>query len=103
MSQRPHIVDQSSAPADVDSQYARGPAPYEGPKSGTFVSTGGPLPQNGEYVFANIPPVKLLLDFDTKHWEARLEPGAGQTQVLVLRNKGNGPQKRCVVHWTVIP
>jgi hypothetical protein len=35
----------------------------------------------------------LLLDFDTKHWEARLAPGEGQTQVLVLRNMGKGLQK----------
>jgi hypothetical protein len=103
MSQRPHIVSQSSAPVDVDSEHVHGSAPYEGPKSGTFESTGGPIPQNAEYVFLNVPPVKLLLDFDTKHWEARLEPGEGKTQVLVLRNKGKGPQKRCVVHWTVIP
>jgi hypothetical protein len=87
---RPHIVSQSSMP-------------YEGPQSGTFESTGGPIPQNGEYVFPNVPPVKLLLDFDTKHWEARLEPGEGQTQVLILKNKGKGPQKRCVVHWSIIP
>jgi hypothetical protein len=103
LSQRPHIVDQSSTQADVNSQGARGTAPYAGPKSGTFESTGDPIPENGEYLFPNVPPVKLLLDFDTKHWEARLEPGEGQTQVLVLRNKGKGPQKRCVVHWTVIP
>lgn len=90
MPDRPHIVSQP-------------PVSYEGPRSGTFESTGGPIPPGGEYVFADIPQVKLLLDFDTKHWEARLEPGAGQTQVLVLRNTGKGPQKRCVVHWSVLP
>jgi len=92
-SQRPHIV---GAQADTMSANT-----YTGPTSGTFESTGGPIPQNGEYVFPNIPPVKLLLDFDTKHWEARLAPGEGQTQVLVLRNIGKGPQKKCVVHWTI--
>jgi hypothetical protein len=94
--QRPHIVDQTDVP--VNSAFH-----YTGPLSGTFESTGGPIPQNGEYVFPNIPPVHLLLDFDTKHWEARLEQGDGQTQVLVLRNKGKGPQKRVVVHWSVQP
>ena len=95
-SQRPHIVDQPDAP--VSNAFH-----YTGPLSGTFESTGGPIPQNGEYVFPNIPPVHLLLDFDTKHWEARLEQGDGQTQVLVLHNKGKGPQKRVVVHWSVQP
>jgi hypothetical protein len=92
-SQRPHLVGQQ--PSTV--------AGYTGPMSGTFESSGDPIPRNGEYVFPNIPPVKLLLDFDTKHWEARLAPGEGQTQILVLRNKSKGPQKRCVVHWTVVP
>jgi hypothetical protein len=92
-SQRPHLI---GGPANTLNGYT-------GPMSGTFESTGGPIPQNGEYVFPNIPPVKLVLDFDTKHWEARLAPGEGQTQVLVLRNKGKGPQKKIVVHWTIAP
>jgi hypothetical protein len=29
--------------------------------------------------------------------------GEGQTQRLIVRNKSSGPQKRCVVHWSVIP
>jgi len=92
-SQRPHLI---GGPGNTLNGYT-------GPMSGTFESTGDPIPQNGEYVFPNIPPVKLMLDFDTKHWEARLAPGEGQTQVLVLRNKGKGPQKKIVVHWTVDP
>jgi hypothetical protein len=92
-SSRPHIV--GLAPDAVTG--------YTGPMSGTFASTGGPIPQNGEYVFTNLPPGKLLLDFDTKHWEARLAQGDGQTQVLVLRNIGKGPQKRCEVRWTLVP
>lgn len=91
--QRPHLVGQLPAPVSA----------YDGPMSGTFQSSGDPIPQNGEYIFTNIPPVKLLLDFDTKHWEARLEPGEGGTQNLVLRNKGKGSQKRVVVHWSVMP
>jgi len=91
-SQRPHIVGQT--PSLMSG--------YTGPMSGTLESSGDPIPQNGEYVFENIPQVKLLLDFDTKHWEARLAPGEAQAQVLILRNKGKGPQKRCVVHWTVV-
>jgi hypothetical protein len=102
-SQRPHIVDQPPAPGGFDARQIRAPAPYTGPMSGTFESTGGPIPPNGEYVFPNIPPVKLLLDFDTKHWEAHLAPGEGQTQVLVLHNIGKGAQKHCVVHWSVQP
>jgi hypothetical protein len=79
------------------------PPPYSGPKSGTLECGGGPIPQNAEYVFRNVPPVKMQLDYDTKTWDARLAPGDGQTQKLVVRNKSSGPQKHCVVHWTVIP
>jgi hypothetical protein len=77
--------------------------PYNGAKSGTLESSGGPIPQNAEYVFRDVPPVKLQLDYDTKTWDARLTPGDGQTQRLIVRNKSSGPQKRCVVHWSVIP
>ena len=79
------------------------PEPYDGPKSGTLECNGTPVPENAEYVFRNLPLVNLQLDYDTKIWEARLSPGEHQTQRLVLRNKANGPQKRCVVHWTVLP
>jgi hypothetical protein len=69
--------------------------------SGTLSCSGAPIPQNAEYVFRNLPPGRLQLDYDTKNWEARLMPGEGQTQKLILKNKGQGPQKRCVVHWSV--
>src|ERR1700733_2127529 len=77
--------------------------PYAGAKSGTLESSGGPIAQNAEYVFRNLPAVKMQLDYDTKTWDARLVPGEGQTQRLILRNKSSGPQKRCVVRWSVIP
>ena len=57
----------------------------------------GPIPQNAEYVFRDVPLVKMRLDYDTKNWDARLVPGEGQTQRLIVRNKSSGPQKRCVV------
>ena len=76
---------------------------YEGPMSGTLECTGGPVAQNAEYVFRNLPAVKIQLDYDNKIWEARLSPGDAQSQRLVLKNKSSGPQKRCVVHWSVIP
>jgi hypothetical protein len=79
------------------------PPLYSGPKSGTLECGGGPIPQNAEYVFRNVPLVKMQLDYDTKTWDARLAPGDGQTQKLIVRNKSSGPQKHCVVHWTVIP
>ena len=79
------------------------PPPYNGAKSGTLECSGGPVPQNAEYVFRNLPPVKMQLDYDTKTWDARLAPGEGQTQRVILRNKSSGPQKRCVVHWSVVP
>ena len=73
------------------------------PKSGVLECMGSPVPQNAEYVFRNLPPAKLHLDYDAKTWDVRLTPGDGQTQRLILRNKSSGPQKRCEVHWTVIP
>ena len=72
-------------------------------ESGTLECGGGPIPQNAEYVFRNVPLVKMQLDYDTKTWDARLAPGDGQTQKLIVRNKSSGPQKHCVVHWTVVP
>lgn len=99
--QRPlPAVPAPSAPASVP---PTAPPAYSGPKSGTLESMGGPIPQNAEYVFRNLPPLKLQLDYDTKNWDARLVPADGQTQKLVVKNKGSGPQKRCVVHWTVVP
>ncbi len=79
------------------------PLAYNGARSGTLQCTGNPIPQNAEYVFRNLPPVKMQLDYDTKIWDARLAPGEGETQRVILRNKSSGPQKHCVVHWSVIP
>jgi hypothetical protein len=105
--QRP-AVEQAAPPA-----YQRPPAEpaappalasYEGPRSGTLECTGGSIPQNAEFVFRNLPPLKLKLDYDTNNWDARLGPGDKPgTQRLILRNKSNGPQKRCTVHWSIIP
>ena len=109
---QPPIQRTSVAPAPLPEVAPRSPVasapapsspPYAGPQSGTLESSGGPIPQNAEYVFRNLPPVKLLLDYDTKIWDARLAPGEGQTQRLILKNKSSGPQKRCVVHWDVMP
>jgi hypothetical protein len=77
--------------------------PYNGAKSGTLECTGSPIPQNAEYVFRNLPPVKIKLDYDTKTWDATLEPAEGPPQRLILTNKSSGPQRRCAVHWSVIP
>jgi len=79
------------------------PRPYEGPKSGTLLCDGVPVPPNAEYVFRNLPPVKLQLDYDAGIWEARLAPGEYQRQRLVLRNKSALTQRKCVVHWSVVP
>jgi hypothetical protein len=79
------------------------PQPETGPTSGTLECSGDPVPQNAEKIFPNLPRAKIQLDYDTKIWEARLAPGEGQTQRLILKNKGTGPQKRCKVHWSVIP
>ena len=75
---------------------------YDGPKSGTYESMGSPIPQGAEYVFRNLPLVDMRLDYDSKIWEAHLVPAEGKTQRLIVRNKSTGPQKRCVVHWSVV-
>ena len=70
--------------------------------SGTLTCSGSPIPRNAEYVFRNLPMVKLALDYDTRNWEARLTPGEDGTQKLIMKNKSAGPQKQCVVHWMAI-
>jgi hypothetical protein len=79
------------------------PPAYNGAMSGTLECRGGPVPQNAEYVFRNLPPLKMRLDYDQRVWEARLTQGENQTQRLILRNKSSGPQKLCVVHWSIVP
>jgi len=109
-------VDPQPAPQSVPAsppQLAPAPAPvpapaappslYAGAKSGTLQCGGGSVPQNAEYVFKNLPRGNLQLDYDSKVWDARLAPGEGQTQKLILRNISSGPQKRCTVHWSVTP
>jgi hypothetical protein len=71
--------------------------------SGTLEFGGGLIPQNAEYVFRNVPIANLQLDYDHKIWDARLAPGDGGTQRLIVKNKSSGPQKRCVVRWSVVP
>jgi hypothetical protein len=109
----PPSVNRPPTPAAATSTPVRTPLPaapvpsttptYSGPKSGTLECSGSPIPQNAEYVFRNVPLVKMQLDYDTKTWDARLAPGEGQTQKLIVRNISSGPQKRCVVHWSVSP
>jgi hypothetical protein len=77
--------------------------PYSGAMSGTLECGGGSIAQNAEHVFKNLPLVQLQLDYDTRIWDVRLVPGGGQTQKLILRNISSGPQKHCVVRWSVVP
>lgn len=97
---RPTLTRPAAQPEAAVSQP---PAPqvYNGPHSGTLECRGEAIPQNGEYVFRNLPPGNLDLVFDKKIWEAHLSPGDGPTQKLVLRNRASGAQKRCTVHWTL--
>jgi hypothetical protein len=94
---RPHIVEQPSAST------ASSDAPYSAPSSGTLKCIGDPVPPNAEYVFPGMPLGNLQIDLDGKPWEARLAPGKGQTQDLILINRSSSPQKRCTVRWRVIP
>lgn len=76
---------------------------YNGPMSGTLECSGSAIPQNGEYVFRNLPDRKLRLDYDVRTWDARVAPGEGGTQRIILRNKAAGSQKRCTVRWSIAP
>lgn len=103
LARQPLRPDPPPAAAVAPSTAAIAPAPhsYNGPMSGTLECRGEPVPQNAEYVFRNLPPLKLQLDYDAKIWDARLVPGEGQTLRLILKNKSSREQKRCSVHWTV--
>jgi hypothetical protein len=101
-SNSPPTLQRPMPAAPVPSAPPSGPPVYNGPRTGTLESTGGPIAQNAEYVFRNLPPLKLQLEYDTKNWDARLIPADGQTQKLIVKNKGSGPQKRCIVHWSVV-
>jgi hypothetical protein len=90
-------------PTPVRVPLARPRPAYDGPKSGILECNGGPVPEGSEYVFRNLPPVNLELDYDTKIWDAHISPGEHQTQRVVLINRSNSPQKKCVVRWRVIP
>lgn len=76
---------------------------YNGPRSGTLECSGSSIPQNGEYVFRNLPDRKLQLDYDSKIWDARVAPGESGTQRIILKNKSAGSQKRCMVRWSIAP
>lgn len=99
----PAPVRAGSAAPPIPAPAQNNALPWNGATSGTLECGGGPIPQNAEYVFRDLPPVKIQLDYDTRIWDARLTPGSGQTQRLILKNKSSGPQKRCVVRWSVIP
>jgi hypothetical protein len=94
---RPLIVEQPSAPL------APGDASFRGPTSGTLKCIGDPVPPNAEYVFPGMPPGNLQIDLDGKPWDARLVPGNGQTQNLILINKSSVAQKLCTVRWKMVP
>jgi len=108
-SDRPTLIrptPPSSPPPPPPPPVAAVPAPAPAPlraQSGTLQCVGPPIPQNAEYVFRNVPLGKLHLDYDAKIWEVRVAPGEGDTQRLILRNKGTGPQKRCTVRWSIVP
>lgn len=94
---RPHIVEQPSASLRASE------APYIAPSSGTLKCNGDPIPPNAEYVFPGMPSGNLQIDLNGKPWDARLAPGPGHTQDLILINRSSRPQKQCTVRWRIIP
>lgn len=104
---RPHITqpERTNLPAEQRPPAPRGGAApqltYNGPRSGTLTCSGL-VPQNAEFVFRNLPPVEIKLEYDARIWSARLQPGDGETQRLILKNISSGPQKKRAVHWNTI-
>ena len=104
---RPHLArpDRDDFPSAQQPPEPRGAAVpqmiYNGPRSGTLTCTSM-VPQNAEFVFRNLPPVEMKLEYDARIWSAQLLPGEGETQRLILRNISSGPQKKCAVHWNAI-
>jgi ribosomal protein L40E len=107
----PSVTTSAAAPPDAQGDAATRtspppvtpePASYQGLLVGTLTYSGPPIVQNGEIVFRNLPPVRLALTYNQDVWEARLSPGEGNTQRLIMRNKRPGTQKQCVVTWRVI-
>ncbi len=101
---RPTLVRPDAQPSAA-SPPAPAPAPSlsNGARSGTLQCSGGPIPQNAEYVFRNLPMGNITVDVDTRIWGARLAPDQGQTQKLILRNISSNPQKKCKVQWSMSP
>ena len=87
-------------PAGITPAYSG--AAYNGPGTGTLTCSGDPIPQNGEYVFSQLPAAKLELVYDSGIWEARTV-GPVETQRVIIRNKKPGAQKKCTIHWKVVP
>jgi hypothetical protein len=114
ISGRPHIVEQPSgvvasstlpsASSYVPEPFSPAPysLPYGGPRVGTL-KCAAPVPPGGEYVFHGMPAGNIQIDVDGKPFEARLAPGAGTSQDLILTNKGSGVQKKCTVRWSLMP
>jgi len=102
LAQRPHIVGQVGQVGQAADSPAPYPMPYIGPTSGTLKCSGAPVPPDAEYVFPGMPPGNIQLDLEGKPWAARLVP-RGETQDLILKNKGASSQKRCTVHWSIVP
>jgi hypothetical protein len=101
--QRPHIVDQPAPSFNYTGNITGNSAGGTYSASGTLKCSGAPIPPDGEYIFPGMPPGNIQVDVGGKPWDVRLVPGKGQSQDLILRNKGTGPQKGCTVRWHSIP
>lgn len=97
----PVVSPVPETPAAVQPTTPSAASSYNGPRSGVLTCKGAPIVQNGEAVFTGLPPVPLRLTVDENIWDARLVPGDGNTQRLILRNKRPGRQSTCTVRWQV--
>jgi hypothetical protein len=74
---------------------------YARPSSGRLTYNGPAVPQNGEIVFNNLPPGKLIVLYDRKNWEARIVAVDNGTQRVILRSKKSGAQNKAEVTWSI--
>ncbi len=74
---------------------------YSGPASGFLKYTGEAVPPGGKVVFDTLPPVHVDVAFDDQTWDARFVMSGGK-QRLILTNKTQDMQKKCLIKWNVI-
>lgn len=90
-------------PVQSQPQSLRSSMSSSGASDGNLECSGPPIPQNGEYVFHNVPTAHRRFEYDRRIWDVRLEAGQGGTQNFILTNRSSKTQKSCTIHWVLLP